>query len=430
MKLVHSIEVFVVKNSDIVGQNMAKQVAEVEIHATTSSDKDLEDLDISVHQVDDRLFLGNLACARDYKTLQELQITHLMTLDLVPLPRSVLDHTDLTFKFIKLADVPKEDLISRLPEALEFIKSAIALQKNILVHCYFGVSRSAAVVIAYMMEKHGMNYEDTLALVKQKRRFVCPNAGFVAQLKLFAQMGYKIDKDDPRYKQFRLKMAGQKLKQVKILPQSFSDLVKADPGVARERPEPSVYRCRRCRRVLATQHNLIPHVPKQVKVQWAKKGMRPPHNLLSQDGEGLIERLRTLACQILDKQDTAGSSSDQTPQHGVNHQDAEDWTEQALEGYTEDVMVDECIRGEGGGGGGAGAGAVCRLMWFVEPLSWMQGVTSQAGGKLLCPKCRAKVGTFSWVMGQYMGQNTFLCLKTCPFELTLNFTVKHYKSVK
>lgn len=63
------------------------------------------------------------------------------------------------------------------------------------------------------MEKYSLCYEDAFLLVKTKRRFIGPNIGFVAQLKLFGHMNYGINKDDPRYKHFRLKMAGQKLKQ-------------------------------------------------------------------------------------------------------------------------------------------------------------------------------------------------------------------------
>lgn len=63
------------------------------------------------------------------------------------------------------------------------------------------------------MEKYGLCFEEAFALVKSKRRFVGPNLGFVAQLKLFGHMGYSINSDDPRYKQFRLKLAGQKLKE-------------------------------------------------------------------------------------------------------------------------------------------------------------------------------------------------------------------------
>ncbi|XP_041974351.1 dual specificity protein phosphatase MPK-4-like [Aricia agestis] len=366
---------------------MAKQVAEVEIHAADSQEHDDDDIDISVDLIDDGLYLGNLACARDQKALESLKITHILTIDLVPLPRSTLARPNLTFKFIKLADVPKEDLISHLPESIDFIKQAIESGGTVLVHCYFGVSRSAAVVIGYMMQKYGLCYEDAFTLVKSKRRFVGPNIGFVAQLRLFGHMQYTVNRDDPRFKQFRLKMAGQKLKQVKILPQLFADLVKPDPGLIRERPDPIVYRCKKCRRIVANQSNIIPHIPKQVKIELAKKGIRPPPSKLTgltcaENGQLLIEKLKSLACQIMDGEEKVIEDA-----NGVQ----EEGSSQFPDGYTETHMVDESVSRD--------ASAACRLMWFVEPMAWMRGVTSQPGGKLHCPQCDHKIGSFSWVMG-------------------------------
>jgi hypothetical protein len=53
---------------------------------------------------------------------------------------------------------------------------------TVFVHCYAGVSRSAAIVIAYMMQEHSMNMFEALHFVKQKRNSVFPNAGFQRQL--------------------------------------------------------------------------------------------------------------------------------------------------------------------------------------------------------------------------------------------------------
>lgn len=57
------------------------------------------------------------------------------------------------------SDVTKEDLLNHFEECIEFIASALEQQKNILVHCYFGVSRSATIVIAYVMKKYKLNYD-------------------------------------------------------------------------------------------------------------------------------------------------------------------------------------------------------------------------------------------------------------------------------
>ncbi|XP_013187948.2 dual specificity protein phosphatase MPK-4 [Amyelois transitella] len=375
---------------------MAKQVADVQIHASDSQDSLQDDnIDISVDLIDEGLYLGNLACARDSKALEKLQITHVLTIDVVPLPRTILDRGNLTFKYVKLADVPKEDLISHLPDTNQFIRNAIANDGVVLVHCYFGVSRSAAVVIAYIMEKYGLCYEDAFNLVKSKRRFVHPNVGFAAQLKLFGHMGYRLNRDDPRFKQFRLKMAGQKLKQVKILPQQFADLVKPDPGLVRERPDPIVYRCRKCRRVVAGQNNIIPHLPKQVKVELAKKGIRPPPSTLTglnsaENGELLIEKLQRLASQVLGT--LPGDSDTDSPRVQTESQDGDEGPSQILDGYSEGNLVDAHIAGRD-------CSSACRLMWFVEPMAWMKDVQHSDHGKLHCPKCCNKIGSFNWVMG-------------------------------
>lgn len=46
-----------------------------------------------------------------------------------------------------------------------------------------GISRSAAVVIAYLVREHGMTYDQAFAFVKSKRACIKPNSGFVACLK-------------------------------------------------------------------------------------------------------------------------------------------------------------------------------------------------------------------------------------------------------
>lgn len=83
--------------------------------------------------------------------------------------------------------------------------------------------------------------------VKSKRKYVCPNPGFQHQLKLYEKMGYTINKQFPKYREFRLKIAADQVKKVKILPHGFLDLIKCDPGLIQVRPEPLVYKCKKCR---------------------------------------------------------------------------------------------------------------------------------------------------------------------------------------
>ncbi|KAL1513306.1 hypothetical protein ABEB36_002728 [Hypothenemus hampei] len=259
---------------------------------------------ISYNEIVPGLFLGSLSAAKDIGTLSKLKITHILTIDTCPLPRTIVDLSHICTKFIQLSDLPKEDLLSHFNDTNVFIEEGLA-KGAVLVHCYFGVSRSATVVIAYVMKKYELSYSEAFERVKSKRSIVFPNQGFVSQLKLYKELGYEIKVSDMKYKLFRLTMAADRVRKVKILPQNFMDLIQIDPGLPQCQPEPNTYRCQKCRRVLASESNLIIHQDK---------------------------------------------------------------------------------------------GIPCTKTYFIEPISWMNA-NQNIQGKLHCPKCNHKVGSFSWIMG-------------------------------
>ena len=67
--------------------------------------------------------------------------------------------------------------------------------EKILVNCMIGSSRSATIVIAYIMWKQKMKYEDAFNFVKSKRKIINPNYGFKEQLKIFEDLLIKVDYD-------------------------------------------------------------------------------------------------------------------------------------------------------------------------------------------------------------------------------------------
>lgn len=76
-------------------------------------------------------------------------------------------------------------------------------------------------------------------------------------------MGFKIDANHEKYKIYRLRLAAEKVRRAKILPSNFFDLVKIDPEITQANPEPIVYRCKKCRRIVASKSNLITHKSKE-----------------------------------------------------------------------------------------------------------------------------------------------------------------------
>ena len=69
-----------------------------------------------------------------------------------------------------------------------------------LVHCHAGVSRSCAVVAAHVMKTRGVDADDALEVVRRAHPDAHPNAGFVAQLRLWRSMDCKLNMADEAYR--------------------------------------------------------------------------------------------------------------------------------------------------------------------------------------------------------------------------------------
>ena len=83
-----------------------------------------------------------------------------------------------------VGDTPNDNIKCFFKSSFNFIEENIA-KTNVLVHCQAGVSRSATIVIAYMMRKYQYGMDDALKRVKGRRPYVDPNKGFMKQLRSF-----------------------------------------------------------------------------------------------------------------------------------------------------------------------------------------------------------------------------------------------------
>ncbi|GBM26108.1 Dual specificity protein phosphatase 3 [Araneus ventricosus] len=66
-------------------------------------------------------------------------------------------------------------------EAAVFIDEALKSGGKVLVHCQAGISRSATLVCAFLMLKHGFTVQEAVKSVR-KNRAIIPNDGFLKQL--------------------------------------------------------------------------------------------------------------------------------------------------------------------------------------------------------------------------------------------------------
>ncbi|KAF9320469.1 hypothetical protein BG003_006066 [Podila horticola] len=69
--------------------------------------------------------------------------------------------------------------------AFEFVDQSVAQGGKVLVHCQLGVSRSASLVIAYVMRAQGMGLSEAYDYVKQLSAVISPNMTLMYQLAEF-----------------------------------------------------------------------------------------------------------------------------------------------------------------------------------------------------------------------------------------------------
>ncbi|KAK4040636.1 protein-tyrosine phosphatase-like protein [Parachaetomium inaequale] len=178
----------------------------------------------SISRINDGLYLGDCDASVSVPILQEHNITSMVSLSggrdmcwyrarnrmLVPRERHL---------FIPCLDTSTQNLLDRMPEICDFIDKMLALPPigkpslaavisdplatvaevdpsitippRVLVHFQMGISRSATVVIAYLIRKTRKSLEEMLGEVKGKRK-IKPNPNFVELLMVWGEVEYNV----------------------------------------------------------------------------------------------------------------------------------------------------------------------------------------------------------------------------------------------
>lgn len=134
-----------------------------------------------ISQILPNLYLSNRIAANHPDILKKYGITHIL---------NVCDRPDTVPPFIKgyeqidIADVPWVSIDKYFKSSAEFIEKALKenAENKVLVHCVMGRSRSATIVIAYLVQKQHMSLDEAFAWTKERRACVNVNYGFERQL--------------------------------------------------------------------------------------------------------------------------------------------------------------------------------------------------------------------------------------------------------
>ena len=86
------------------------------------------------------LYLGDKNSAIDLELIGKLEVSHILSVDIVPLPQVVSSNfPNLALMQVCVADMPHEDLLTHFEASVKFVKEGVN-KNGVLVHCYNGVS--------------------------------------------------------------------------------------------------------------------------------------------------------------------------------------------------------------------------------------------------------------------------------------------------
>ncbi len=136
-------------------------------------------------QITEKIYLGDYTSANDIPKLKEEGITKILTvMDYDDGENEKYDPNVFTHLKFNVCDDEYQNIIQYFGECLLFIED----NKKILVHCWAGASRSATIIIAYIMWKNQLGLTEAIKIIEQKRPIINPNYGFVRQLEMFEKL--------------------------------------------------------------------------------------------------------------------------------------------------------------------------------------------------------------------------------------------------
>ncbi|KAH7061885.1 dual specificity protein phosphatase 12 [Auriculariales sp. MPI-PUGE-AT-0066] len=309
------------------------------------------------------LFLGPWEYALDAEDLTRAGITHVLSVMRMPksLPVPVAVVAARNTLMLPILDSPTFDILQHLPRCVDFVRQALDGGGRIYVHCQAGISRSATVVTAYIIQTQGLSVQSALEFVRAKRKCVQPNAGFMEQLALWHAAKCIVNSDDQATRLFyheqtaRASKAGRGVQVNADMLARVTEISGAGTG--------NRIRCKMCRRELAKREHMFPHGPAPT-ASTSRAAAAETLAATSTPSPAAPEPVQPVTSTTTTDDDQPPSLSSPPTAH-------------------EPPMINSTCSG-----------------YFVEPLDWMQPILDEGltSGRIDCPKakCRAKLGSYDW----------------------------------
>jgi protein-tyrosine phosphatase len=138
----------------------------------------------------DQLYLGSVADIMSRCTFETIGITHVVDATGENVSESLCRDFQLSYFPVHVFDDEDENILQYFDVVNDFIFNALydsmgcKTKSRVFVHCRAGVSRSASLILAYLLihSEQFRALHDALQFVVSQRPCVCPNDGFITQL--------------------------------------------------------------------------------------------------------------------------------------------------------------------------------------------------------------------------------------------------------
>ena len=139
---------------------------------------------INLTSIDGQIYLGNAYNAADYDYLKKFGIT-----GIVNACNEISNYFEDDFRYfnIDILDINNSSIYKFFDPFIDYIKNEMEQNGKVFIHCYMGSSRSAILVVLYLVYFRSFTMDKSIIYITEKRNRVNINITYIEELKKYLE---------------------------------------------------------------------------------------------------------------------------------------------------------------------------------------------------------------------------------------------------